>query len=187
MGWLGRKLDDLMRTIAGEPPVAFSYVPSIPTHEVPDTGHSLDPDECYISLYLESLRLERARRFGTIFNGLVYSIVSLVWGGEKGILLSHVFRNIVKTPERKYAVRADMLREGDAAGQRALATIIQRLCCSGQCLRGYRRGRRRVPPRSYEFSRAASLFGEAIDKVPPTLKKRVAGENYFDRPEATAR
>lgn len=82
MSWLGNKLDSLKKSIAGEPPLELTYVPVIPVHQVPKTDLDLDPDECYVSLYLESLRLERARRFGTRFNGLVYSMVSMTREGE---------------------------------------------------------------------------------------------------------
>jgi hypothetical protein len=90
MAWLEHKLDSLKKTIVGERPVEFTYVPEIPVHEVPNTGQDFEPDECYVSLYVESLRLERARRFGTRFNGLVYSMVTLAREWESTAKLTAV-------------------------------------------------------------------------------------------------
>ncbi|HEX8126431.1 MAG TPA: hypothetical protein VF548_12695 [Allosphingosinicella sp.] len=44
----------------------------------PEDGQDLVPDDCYVELYVESLRLEKARRFAASFHGVVYSFVSLV-------------------------------------------------------------------------------------------------------------
>ncbi len=40
-------------------------------------GLPIVPDECYVELYVESLRLEKARKFATTFNGVVYTFQTL--------------------------------------------------------------------------------------------------------------
>ena len=71
--------------IAGAPPIDYVFVPSIPGATVanPGASQSITADNCYIELYLESLRLERARKFATEFNGVAYSFVTLSREGEE--------------------------------------------------------------------------------------------------------
>lgn len=77
MGWLGTFLHKIAKDAAGAPPVKLTFVPSLAAPDVPGTGEPMEPDTCYIELYLESLRLAQARRLGTRFNGVAYSFVSL--------------------------------------------------------------------------------------------------------------
>lgn len=90
MGWLGDRLRKLAEAVAGAPPIDFIFIPSLTPSGIPGIGEKLDPDECYIELYLESLRLERARRFATRFNALVYSFVTLSREGEQRVQLTAV-------------------------------------------------------------------------------------------------
>jgi hypothetical protein len=57
------------------------FVPSISAPGFPGIGEPIAADECYIELYVESLRLAKARKFATRFNGVVYSFVSLTRDG----------------------------------------------------------------------------------------------------------
>ena len=86
MGWLNR----VLKGIAGAPPVELTFVPSISASNIPGVGETLEPDTCYIELYLESLRLEQARRFATRFHGVAYSFVSLPREGEQRAQLTAV-------------------------------------------------------------------------------------------------
>jgi hypothetical protein len=86
MGWLGK----LLNGMAGAPPVELIFVPSIPATGVPGIGEEIRPDSCYIELYLESLRLERARKFSTRFHGVAYSFVTLPREGEQHAQLAAV-------------------------------------------------------------------------------------------------
>jgi hypothetical protein len=90
MGWLGDLLKKMSEVVAGAPPIDLTFVPSIPASGIPGIGEALTPDECYIELYLESLRLARARRFGTKFNGVAYSFVTLPREGEERAQLAAV-------------------------------------------------------------------------------------------------
>ena len=87
MGALGDFLKRIAGGMAGAPPIELTFVPSIPAPDVPGTGETVEPDSCYLELYVESLRLERARRFATRFHGVVYSFVTLPReGGERAQL-----------------------------------------------------------------------------------------------------
>jgi hypothetical protein len=77
MGWLGARLKQFVSTVAGAPPVELTYISSVPSEDVPGLTGEIKADECYVELYLESLRLEQARRLATKFNGVVYSFVTL--------------------------------------------------------------------------------------------------------------
>jgi hypothetical protein len=68
MGWL----DKFLRKVASEAPIEMTLLP-LSTQSIPGVNLAAVPDECYIELYIESLRLHRARRFATTFNGVVYS------------------------------------------------------------------------------------------------------------------
>lgn len=91
MGWLG----NLLKGIAGAPPTELTFVPSIPASGIPGIGQAIEPDSCYIELYLESLRLERARKFATRFHGVAYSFVTLPREGEQ-----HAQLTAVSKPEK---------------------------------------------------------------------------------------
>lgn len=96
MGWLDKnRLERVAAWVKGEPPIELTYIPSIPNMgilepSIPGISESIEPDECYIELYLESLRLARARRFATRFHGVVYSFVSLAREGDKKAQLAGV-------------------------------------------------------------------------------------------------
>jgi hypothetical protein len=79
MGFLG----NLLKKIRGEAPTELILVPSVPVSGMSGIGDPIVVDECYIELYVESLRLERARRFATKFDGAVYSFVSLSRDGQE--------------------------------------------------------------------------------------------------------
>ncbi len=90
MGWLGNQLKRLAGAVAGASPVEFIFVPSIPAPGIPGIGEPIEPDACYIELYLESLRLARARVFATRFHGVAYSFVTLPREGEPRAQLAAV-------------------------------------------------------------------------------------------------
>jgi hypothetical protein len=77
MGWLGKFLDRL----GGAAPEDMTIV-QVATSEIPGIGQPLQPDECYVELYVESLRLKNARKLATEFNGIVYSFAGLSREGE---------------------------------------------------------------------------------------------------------
>jgi hypothetical protein len=80
MGFLSALID----RVAGVPPTSWTLVERLPD---PDParglfGKPLEPDECYVEIYLESMRLEKARRFATTFDGVVYAYMGLARLGE---------------------------------------------------------------------------------------------------------
>ena len=53
---------------------------SIPGESFGD--RTIEPDKCHIDLYVESLRLEEARKFATTFHGVVYSFQTFAREGD---------------------------------------------------------------------------------------------------------
>jgi hypothetical protein len=88
MGWLKK----LIAGVTGAPPIDLTFVLSIPAPDagIPGIGKAIEPDSCYIELYLESLRLARARQFATHFHGVAYSFVTLSREGEERAQLAAV-------------------------------------------------------------------------------------------------
>jgi hypothetical protein len=78
--WLTR----LLVGASGAPPVDLTFVPIVPGAEsiVPAVVKPVEADACYIELYLESIRLAKARRFATHFHGVAYSFVTLAREGD---------------------------------------------------------------------------------------------------------
>ncbi|UQR61641.1 hypothetical protein LRP30_33195 [Bradyrhizobium sp. C-145] len=78
--WLAR----LLVGASGAPPVDLTFIPSVQGAEsiVPEVAKPIEPDACYIELYLESIRLAKARRFATRFHGVAYSFVTLAREGD---------------------------------------------------------------------------------------------------------
>lgn len=94
MGWLSNYLKKVAENVAGASPIELTFVPSIPASGIPGVNEDIEPDSCYIELYLESLRLERARKFTTHFNGVVYSFVTLSREGEENAHLAAVSKPV---------------------------------------------------------------------------------------------
>jgi len=90
MGWLGNSLTKLVTDIAGAPPLQLTFVPSVPAPSVPGIGEAIEPDSCYIELWLESLRLTRGRKFATRFHGIAYSFVELPREGMESARLTAI-------------------------------------------------------------------------------------------------
>ena len=90
MVWLKDFFTKTAKMVGGAPPIELTYVPSISTQVIPGMGEAIEPDSCYIELYLESLRLEKARKFTTRFHGVAYSFVSLSREGEERAQLTAV-------------------------------------------------------------------------------------------------
>lgn len=84
MGWLG----DLWKKIQGQETVDMMFVRDVggaPAHADPFV-----PDESYVELYIDSLRLRNARRFATKFDGVAYTFVTLAFDGSGKIMVPAV-------------------------------------------------------------------------------------------------
>jgi hypothetical protein len=86
MGWLNR----LIGTIGGAQPTDWTLVDNVPDPGLGIAGTPIAPDACYIEVYVESLRLEKARRFATTFHGLIYSFAALAREGTDRAELASV-------------------------------------------------------------------------------------------------
>ena len=69
MGWM----KNFLNTVAGVPPVDWTLIDELPDPGLGISGKEMKPDECYVELYVELLRLAKARRFATKFDGVIYS------------------------------------------------------------------------------------------------------------------
>jgi hypothetical protein len=86
MGWL----NSVIANIAGVTPTDWTLIPTLPDPGLGIAGRAINPDQCYVELYVESLRLEKARRFATTFHGVIYSLVSLARNGTNRAELASV-------------------------------------------------------------------------------------------------
>jgi hypothetical protein len=86
MGWL----NSLINKIAGAAPTDWSLFDGLPDPGFGIAGKLVVPDKCYLEVYVESLRLEKARRFATQFHGMIYSFVSLAREGNNRAELASV-------------------------------------------------------------------------------------------------
>jgi hypothetical protein len=78
MGWLSK----LLNKVANDPPPDLIFVTSLRRIGETPSDVVFEPDGCYVELYVEALRLARARRFASTFHGVVYSFVSLSREGD---------------------------------------------------------------------------------------------------------
>ena len=86
MGWLG----GFLKRVGGAAPEEMVFAPSVAAPALPGIGEPIVADECYVELFVESLRLTEARRFASRFNGVVYSFVTLAREGEANAQLAAV-------------------------------------------------------------------------------------------------
>jgi hypothetical protein len=88
MGWLKKIIEGLK----GGPVYDLTFVPSIQTKDtwIEGIGQAVEADSCYIELYLESLRLARARKFATRFHAITYSFLTLSREGEERAQLAAI-------------------------------------------------------------------------------------------------
>ncbi|TBC68710.1 hypothetical protein [Rhizobium ruizarguesonis] len=73
MSWLA----DLLNKIEGRKTTDWTFIEKLPDPGLDIAEHAIEPDECYIEIFVESLRLKQARRLATAFHGVVYSFARL--------------------------------------------------------------------------------------------------------------
>lgn len=78
MGWLTKFVD----TVKGSKPEDWTFVTgvSVPGSTIAD--FPIEPDECYIELYVDSLKLGKTRKFATTFDGIVYAFAETARDGD---------------------------------------------------------------------------------------------------------
>lgn len=69
------KLAEIWKKMSGQDQLDLFFA-SLPDSQ-PTDGKDLEPDKCYVEFYVESLRIEKARKFATTFHGMIYSFVTL--------------------------------------------------------------------------------------------------------------
>ncbi len=77
-------IKQIISKVRGDPETVLTLAPTIRIDEgtIPGVGNAIEEDACYLELYVESLRLERARSFATKFHGAVYAFLSLAREGD---------------------------------------------------------------------------------------------------------
>lgn len=79
-------------SLAGAKPEDLTFINSVPTgngFSFANVENPIKSDDCYIELYIESLRLSKARIFASKFHGIVYTYLTLCReGGQKSIIAS---------------------------------------------------------------------------------------------------
>ena len=86
MNWFGKVIEK----VKGRSATTWTFVDNIPDPGLGLTGKPIDPDNCYIEIFVESLRLKQARRFATSFHGVVYSFVRLAQDGMEDAELAAI-------------------------------------------------------------------------------------------------
>lgn len=86
MGWLS----NLLNRAVGVAPTDWTLLTNLPDPGLGVTGKPISPDQCYVELYVESLRLAKARRFATTFHGVIYAFASLARDGHNRAELASV-------------------------------------------------------------------------------------------------
>lgn len=86
MGFLTR----LYTRIKGAPPTDFLLVRNLDDPTGAIAGHPMPPDEVYLEVFVESLRLKQERRFATRFHGVIYSFIKLARDGAPSAELAAI-------------------------------------------------------------------------------------------------
>jgi hypothetical protein len=84
MSWFKK----LLGIVAGESPKDYIFVPNVERAGAPVAA--IQPDEVYVEMYVDSLRIDKARSFATRFHGVVYSFASLAKLGAEGAAFASV-------------------------------------------------------------------------------------------------
>lgn len=114
MGWLRNLIDK----VAGVAPTDWTLLDNVAAPGLNIAGKPVVPDECYIELYVESLRLEKARRFATTFHGVIYSFTSLARTGA-----NRVERASVTKPQNLASLDANNLDRVITVSKRLMGAI----------------------------------------------------------------
>lgn len=112
-------LESLWKIISGQPQLDLFYaqLPAV----LPSDGKPLEPDACYLELYVESLRLEKARRFATTFHGMIYSFVTLAREGDNNAQLAAVSK-----PDKLAKLDADSIGKVITVSKQMMAPVAWR-------------------------------------------------------------
>lgn len=84
MGWFKK----LLGAVSGEGPKDFLFVAALANPSAPSVP--IAPDEAYVELFIDSLRIDKARAFATRFHGVVYTFASLAKLGQESASFASV-------------------------------------------------------------------------------------------------
>lgn len=109
-------LNKLWKKIEGKDQIDLFFAPL--TDSRPEDGKELSADECYIELYVDSLRLKKARRFATRFHGVVYSFVTLPREGTQKAEMAAISK-----PDKLANLDADSISEVIQVNRQMMGTV----------------------------------------------------------------
>ncbi len=89
MGWMAETLQ-LLNTVRGSAQKELTFLDNLNIPGASFDGNPIAADKCYIEIYVESLRLEEARRFLSTFHGVVYLYETLARVGSTSATLAAV-------------------------------------------------------------------------------------------------
>jgi hypothetical protein len=112
MGWLG----DLWNKTSGADAVDLVLVQMLTTEG--EEVEQIEANGCYVELYVDSLRLKRARKFATQFHGIVYSFVTLSREGEGNAELAAISK-----PEKLAALSKESLDKVITVSKRMMGAV----------------------------------------------------------------
>ena len=114
MGWLS----NLINKIVGVAPTDWTLVETLQDPGLEIAGKAVVSDKCYVELYVESLRLAKARRFATTFHGVVYCFASLARTGSNRAELASVTK-----PKNLAAMNSDDLDRVITVSKRVMGAM----------------------------------------------------------------
>lgn len=86
MGWFS----DFIKGVTAQKAVDWTFIESLPDPGLGIAGNAIERDQCYVEIFVESLRLKQARRFATQFHGAVYSFFRLSQEGKEDAEIASV-------------------------------------------------------------------------------------------------
>ena len=79
-----------MNFVRGEKAVNWTYVENLTDPGLDISGYAMPPGDCYIEVFVESLRLKWSRQFTSTFNGVIYSFLTLPQFGSGTVDLAAI-------------------------------------------------------------------------------------------------
>ncbi len=83
-------LTDLLKRIKSAPPTDYTVLRELADPGTGIAGAQMEPDETYLEVFVESMRLQEGRRFATRFNGMIYSFISFARAGAANAEMASV-------------------------------------------------------------------------------------------------
>lgn len=86
MGWL----QGFLKKTQGDQTEDFVFIDTLelPVEKELETIDRIEADQCYVNLFVDSLRIEKSRAFSTTFHGVAYSFVTMARQGSETSMMA---------------------------------------------------------------------------------------------------